>query len=110
MFVRVCKEETLVEGATRIVIADAQLVVLAWPESGVVKAFQGVCPHTNAPLADADFDGATLTCPLHFWSWDMNSGQPTHPHAPPLAEYPVRIEDGVVYVDAEGVAPIFAQS
>ncbi|MBG0802524.1 MULTISPECIES: Rieske 2Fe-2S domain-containing protein [Methylocystis] len=109
MFVRVCKEDTLMEGGMRVVIADAQLIVLAWPEDGVVKAFQGVCPHTNVPLADADFDGTTLTCPLHFWSWDMNSGQPTHEHATPLAEYPVRIEDGVVYIDAEGVAPIFAE-
>lgn len=54
-------------------------------------------------------EGVTLTCPLHFWSWDMNSGQPTHEHATPLAEYPVKIEDGVVYVETEGVAPIFAQ-
>jgi toluene monooxygenase system ferredoxin subunit len=51
----------------------------------------------------------TLTCPRHLWSWDLNSGQPTHPHATPLAEYPLRIEDGVVYIDAEGVAPIFAE-
>ncbi|MEK4032208.1 Rieske 2Fe-2S domain-containing protein [Methylocystis sp. IM3] len=109
MFVRVCKQDTLTEGGMRLVIADTQLVVLAWLENGVVKAFQGVCPHTNIPLADADFNGAMLTCPLHLWSWDMNSGQPTHPHATPLAEYPTRIEDGVIYVDAEGVAPIFAE-
>src|SRR5208283_3530554 len=108
MFVRVCKEDTLMEGGMRVVIADAQLVLLAWPENGVVKAFQGVCPHTNIPLADADFDGVKLTCPLHFWSWDMNSGHPAHPHATPLAEYPVRIEEGVVYVNVEGIAPIFA--
>jgi toluene monooxygenase system ferredoxin subunit len=109
MFVRVCKEETLAEGGVRMVIADGQLVMLAWPENGVVKAFQGVCPHTNTPLEEAEFDGLALTCPIHFWTWDLNSGQPTHPHATPLAEYPVKIEEGVVYVDAEGVSPIFAE-
>ena len=108
MFTRVCKEDTIFEGGMRLVIADAQLILLAWPEDGVVKAFQGVCPHANTPLADAEFDGTSLTCPLHFWSWDMNSGRPTHEHAIALAEYPVRIEDGVVYIDTEGVSPAFA--
>lgn len=110
MFVRVCKEDTIIEGGMRVVIANAHLVILAWAENGAVKGFQGVCPHTNTPLADADFDGEVLTCPVHFWTWDMHTGQPTHPHATPLAEYPVKIEEGIVYVDTDGVSPIFAQS
>ena len=109
MFVRVCKEETLAEGGMRLVIADARLAVLVWPENGAIKCFQGVCPHTNTPLSDATFDGVELTCPIHSWAWDMNTGQPTHPHATPLAEYPVKIEEGIVYVDTEGVSPIFAE-
>jgi len=108
MFERVCKEEALIEGDMRIVVAGHQLIVLAWAENSAVKAFQGVCPHTNAPLADAEFDGVELVCPIHRWSWNMATGEPSHPHATPLAEYPVKIEEGIIYVDAEGVSPIFA--
>lgn len=108
MFNRVCREDTIREGGMRIVIADAHLVVLVWPDNGAIKAFQGVCPHTNTPLADAAFDGTVLTCPLHLWAWDMNTGQPTHEHATPLAEYPVKVQDGIIYVDTAGVSPIFA--
>ena len=46
MFNRVCKVETIAEGGMRIVIADAHVIVLAWPENGAIKAFQGVCPHS----------------------------------------------------------------
>jgi toluene monooxygenase system ferredoxin subunit len=108
MFTRVCKEETVPEGGWRLVIADTQLIVLAWPENGVMKAFQGVCPHANTPLNEADFDGTVLTCPLHHWKWDLNTGAPIHEHALQLAEYKVKVEDGVVYIDTEGVTPIFA--
>lgn len=108
MFTRVCKEDTIAEGGMRIVIADAHVIVLAWPENGVIKAFQGVCPHTNTPLAEAEFDGTVLTCPSHAWTWDMNSGDPIHPKESALAEYPVKIEDGIVYIDTEGVSPLFA--
>ncbi|MFS8038348.1 Rieske 2Fe-2S domain-containing protein [Xanthobacter sp. AM11] len=108
MFTRVCKTETLAEGGMRLVIADSHLIILAWPDNGEIKAFQGVCPHSNTPLAEADFDGTILTCPLHFWTWDLNSGTPVEPQESRLAEYPVRIEDGVVYIDTDGVAPLFA--
>jgi toluene monooxygenase system ferredoxin subunit len=108
MFTRVCKTDTIPEGGMRAVIADAHLIVLVWPDRGELKAFQGVCPHANTPLAEAAFDGTVLTCPIHFWTWDMDSGQPTHEHAVALAEYPVKIEDGVVFIDTEDVSPTFA--
>lgn len=108
MFTRVCKEDSLVEGAVRIVIADSHLVILAWLDNGAIKAFQGVCPHTNQPMAEADFDGTTLTCPFHQWTWDLSTGAPIQPQESALAEYPVKIEDGIVYIDTEGVTPLFA--
>jgi toluene monooxygenase system ferredoxin subunit len=38
----------------------------------------------------------------------MNTGEPIHPQESALAEYPVKIENGVVYIDTEGVTPLFA--
>jgi toluene monooxygenase system ferredoxin subunit len=108
MFTRVCKEDTLVEGGMRLVIAESHVIILAWPDNGAIKAFQGVCPHTNTPLAEAGFDGAVLTCPSHFWTWDANTGEPIDPKECWLAEYPVKIEDGIVYIDTEGISPLFA--
>ncbi|MGR7997015.1 Rieske 2Fe-2S domain-containing protein [Xanthobacter sp. ZOL 2024] len=108
MFTRVCKAETVPEGGMRLVIADQHLIVLAWPEEGDLTAVQGVCPHTNTPLADAEFDGRVLTCPVHNWTWDVTSGAPIEPQESALAVYPVKVEDGVVYIDTEGVAPLFA--
>ncbi len=108
MFTRVCKEETVPEGGMRMVIADTHLIILAWPENSTLKAFQGVCPHTATPLAEAEFDGTMLTCPLHFWTWDLGTGEAIHEHAIPLAEYPVKVEEGVVYIEPEGVSPRFA--
>jgi hypothetical protein len=69
MFTRECKEDTLAEGGMRVVIADAHVIILAWPDNGVIKAFQGG-PHTNMPLTEAEFDGTVLTCPSHSWTWN----------------------------------------
>jgi len=109
MFTRVCKAETIGEGGMRLVIADAHLVLLAWPDQGELRAFQGVCPHANTPLADAEFDGRVLACPNHNWTWDLTTGAPLHPLESALAEYPIRIEDDIVYIGTEGVSPLFVQ-
>lgn len=109
MFTRVCKAETVNEGWMRFVIVDQQLVVLAWPDQGVLKAFQGVCPHNNRPLAEDQFDGRVLTCPVHGWTWDLNTGAALHPQESALAEYPVKVEDGIVYIDTDGITPLFAR-
>lgn len=109
MFTRVCKADSIDEGGTRLVIADGQYIILAWPDSGALKAFQGVCPHTNAPLAEAEFDGQIIACPQHNWTWDAASGAAIHPQESALAEYPVKVEDGVIYVNTDGIKPLFAQ-
>lgn len=108
MFTRVCKAETIDEGGMRLVIADGQLIILAWADEGSLKAFQGVCPHTNAPLEDAEFDGKLLACPKHNWTWDAGSGAPVHPQECGLAEYPLKIEEGIVYINTDGVTPLLA--
>jgi toluene monooxygenase system ferredoxin subunit len=108
MFTRVCKADTVAEGGMRVVIADAQLIILAWPDRGELRAFQGICPDANTPLAEAEFDGQVLTCPNHHWTWDLTTGAPLHPQESGLAEYPLKIGEGVVYIDAAGIVPLFA--
>jgi toluene monooxygenase system ferredoxin subunit len=60
------------------------------------------------PLAETEFDGTVLTYPNDAWTGDLNTGWPLHPRASALAEYPVKVEDEVVYIDTEGVSPLFA--
>ena len=73
-----------------------------------IFAFCMTAADSNLPLAEAEFDGTVLTCSSHSWTWDLNTGEPIHPKESALAEYPVKVEDGGVYIDTEGVSPLFA--
>ena len=42
------------------------------------------------------------------WFCQPTTAGPVEPRESALAEYPVKVEDGVVYVDTEGVSPLFA--
>lgn len=105
MFAKACDTSDLREGKYEVAAVNRQLVLVVWPTGGQPKAFQGICPHGDATLADARFDGQTLTCVHHEWSFDGASGDCIQPGQCTLAEYPLKIEGGDVLIDTEGIKP-----
>jgi toluene monooxygenase system ferredoxin subunit len=104
-FAKACDLSELIEGKTDVAVVNRTLLMLIWPDGGEVHAFQGLCPHAQEPLMDARFDGKTLECHHHEWTFDGTTGNCTKGKPCALAEYPLKIEDGVVMVDIEGVDP-----
>jgi naphthalene 1,2-dioxygenase system ferredoxin subunit len=67
---------------------------------GQVYATASHCSHGNARLCDGFLDGHEIECPLHQGKFDVRDGRPTcEPATAPLRIYPVKIENGRVYVD-----------
>ena len=52
------------------------------------------CPHKGGPLSDHGIvHGQSITCPLHNWVFDLNTGQAQGADDGRIATYPVRIAD-----------------
>lgn len=109
-FEKICKLDDLWEGEMESFEVGGKEILLVCAEGGVVKAFQGICPHQDIPLVEGTFDGKTVTCRAHLWQFDACSGKGVNPKDCALAEYPVRIEGEDVLVDGEGVTPLFAHT
>jgi len=77
-------------------IADKSILLIN--VNGVFKAFANMCPHQAVPLAEGKLDGCVLTCRAHLWEFDVTTGLSINPTNKRLAEYPVRIVDGMVQV------------
>ena len=108
MYVKVCQEDDLWEGGTVMGAAGDHRIIVVWPEGGTPTAFQGICPHRGVPLDGASLSGIELTCPQHMWTFDGESGDSLDPPGCALARYPMKIEDGVVLVDTDGIMPMTA--
>ena len=109
-FRSVCKVSDLWEGEMEAFEVDGEEVLVVWSDGGEPCAFQGMCPHQDIPLIEGQFDGKkVLTCRAHQWTFDASSGQGINPAHACLARYPVKVENGEVLVDVEGVKPLFAQ-
>ncbi|MFG2795517.1 non-heme iron oxygenase ferredoxin subunit [Streptomyces pseudovenezuelae] len=65
-----------------------------------VFAIHDVCSHSAVSLSEGEVEGCTVECWLHGSRFDLRTGKPLDPPASrPVPVYPVRIEDGGVYVD-----------
>jgi len=107
MFMKACDESELREGKYEVVAVNRTLMLIVWPNNEQPRAFQGMCPHAREPLADARFDGSILTCAHHDWAFKGESGICIKGKPCTLAEYPLKIENGEVLVDTDGVVPSY---
>ena len=98
-FVRVCRVDEL--PAFGVAAADiyGQVVAIVHTREGELYAVDDTCSHANVSLSEGELEGHTLECWLHGSRFDIRTGNPSGPPATvPINVYPVKVEDGEVYV------------
>ncbi|WP_343590548.1 non-heme iron oxygenase ferredoxin subunit [Paracidovorax wautersii] len=73
--------------------------VALYTVEGEVFATDNLCTHGNARLCDGFLEGHEIECPLHQGRFDVRDGRALcAPLTEALRSYPVRIEQGKVYL------------
>lgn len=65
-----------------------------------VFAIDDRCPHKGGPLSEGIVHGHSVTCPLHAWVFNLESGLSQGADKGAVATYPARIERGRILLDA----------
>ncbi|PLS21011.1 nitrite reductase small subunit NirD [Neptunicoccus cionae] len=68
-----------------------------------VFAASNLCPHKGGPLSEGIIHGQSVTCPLHNWVFDLNSGQAQGEDAS-IPTFPVEVRDGRILLDGTELA------
>jgi nitrite reductase (NADH) small subunit len=98
-FVKVGSLKLLPPGsATHFEIGDGDAVAVC-NVAGALYAIDGICPHAGGPLGHGALDGPILTCPFHGWEFDCITGTIPGDDLKLLATYPVKVEDGEIFVE-----------
>ena len=66
---------------------------------GAVHCLDGECPCTGGPLSQGAIRHGLLVCPWHGWRFDYKTGVCAYDASIKVARFPVKIEDGDIYVD-----------
>lgn len=63
-------------------------------------AIDDVCVHQDGSLAPGKLDGDIVECPLHFWHYNIKTGElKDYLKDIRLETYPVQVKDDGIYVD-----------
>ena len=73
-----------------------------------VFALRDRCPHKGGPLSQGIVHGHRVTCPLHNWVLELESGQAVAPDVGCATRYPVRLENGRLWLGLNNVVSLAA--
>ena len=90
-------------GGACIKYKNKQIAIYSFDRKGKWYACQNLCPHKMEMILSRGMIGdeqgiAKVACPLHKKTFSLESGENLNGDLPAIAVYPVKIEDGFVYV------------
>ncbi|MCB1754209.1 MAG: nitrite reductase small subunit NirD [Gammaproteobacteria bacterium] len=83
---------------SRVVSTDTMDVAIFRSNDDRVFALKDACPHRGGPLSQGIVHGSSVTCPLHNWKIDLQTGQAIGPDEGCTRVFATRIENDMVYL------------
>ena len=83
----------------RLVKTAAGCVAVFRTADDRVFALDDRCPHKGGPLSQGIVHGGRVTCPLHNWVIDLESGRAQGADVGETRTFAVRVEDGRLLLD-----------
>lgn len=82
----------------RVIRTDTMDIAVFRTSQDEVFALKDSCPHQGGPLSQGIVHGSAVTCPLHNWKIDLDSGNALGPDEGCTHRFPVKVEDGKVFI------------
>ncbi len=100
-WMKVAKLEEIPVLGARTVAVDGMTIAVFRNSEDKVFALKDECPHKKGPLSQGIVHGTTVTCPLHNWKIQLDSGEAIAPDEGCTNVFETKIEDAIVYIKAK---------
>jgi nitrite reductase (NADH) small subunit len=81
---------------SRVVRTATEEIAIFRAADDSVFALSNRCPHKQGPLSEGILHGHRVTCPLHNWMIELESGEAVAPDVGCAKSYPVRLEGEMI--------------
>lgn len=103
-FIDIAALDDIPSQGARVVKTPAGCIAIFRTRDDQLFALEDRCPHKGGPLSEGIVHGTSVTCPLHAWVFDLNTGQAQEADDGRVQTYAVRSEAGRVLLDAAFLA------
>lgn len=93
---RVCAVEDIPVLGSRVVKSARGDIAVFRDAADAVFAVHDKCPHKGGPLSQGIVHGRVVTCPMHSWKIDLETGEAVAPDAGCTRSFQVKVEGGQV--------------
>jgi nitrite reductase (NADH) small subunit len=87
---------------SRVVRTAAGPVAVFRAADDHVFALHDSCPHKQGPLSEGIVHGHQVTCPLHNWVIELETGEAVAPDSGRTPCVAVKVEDGQIWLEHAG--------
>jgi nitrite reductase [NAD(P)H] small subunit len=93
--------EDIPRQGSRVVNTASGEIALFRSVDDQVFALENRCPHKGGPLSQGIVHGKRVTCPLHSWVIELESGNAVAPDVGCAHHHEVRVAHGLLFLEAE---------
>lgn len=98
-WIKVGKLEDVPRQGSRVINTAAGEIAVFRSIDDQVFALDNRCPHKGGPLSQGIVHGKRVTCPLHSWQIELETGVAVAPDVGCAHRHEVKIEDGMLLLD-----------
>lgn len=98
IWIDICGLDEIPRRGCRVVQAPRGQIAIFRTVEDEVFALDNRCPHKAGPLSEGIVHGKLVTCPLHNWVISLEDGQATGADKGCTRKFPVKLEDGRVFL------------
>lgn len=92
----------------RIVRSPAGCIAVFRTGTDTVHAIDDACPHKAGPLSQGIVHGTSVTCPLHNWVIDLETGKALGADTGQVRTYALKVERDRIMLDVAGLLAVRA--
>lgn len=102
-FIDIGSLEDIPVRAARLIKTHHGCIAVFRTASNKVYALDDKCPHKGGPLSNGIQHDESITCPLHNWVFDLNTGQAKGADEGAVKTYDIQVVDGRILIDRTAV-------
>jgi len=90
-------EDVPVMGSRKVIVGVEEIVLFKTRDESIF-AINNICPHKQGKLSEGLVHEKTITCPLHNWDIDLETGT-VKEESECTRTYETKVEEGFVYLN-----------
>ena len=97
-WIKIAPIEDIPLRAAKVFVKSETKIAVFRTKHDTFFALEDKCPHKGGPISEGFVGQSVVHCPLHDWSFELESGQARYPDKGCIRRFPISVSEGYVHI------------